>query len=56
VDGNNISFDVNMTFGENSITFKYAGAITGADMKVKITIPGFQGGEPRTFDAAAKKQ
>src|ERR1039457_2812812 len=48
VDGNNISFDVAMTFGDNSFTMKYAGAITGSDMKVTITVPGFQGGDPRT--------
>jgi hypothetical protein len=56
VDGNNISFDVAMTFGDNSFTMKYAGAITGSDMKVTITVPGFQGGDPRTFEATAKKQ
>ncbi len=56
VDGNNISFDVTMTFGDNSFTMKYAGAITGTDMKVTITVPGFQGGDPRTFEATAKKQ
>src|ERR1017187_7052458 len=56
VDGNNISFDVTLDFGGNSFTIKYECAITGADMKVKITVPGFQGGDPRTFDATAKKQ
>lgn len=56
VDGNNISFDVAMTFGDNSFTMKYAGAITGSDMKVTITVPGFQGGDPRTIEATAKKQ
>ena len=56
VDGNNISFDVAMTFGDNSFTMKYAGAITGSDMKVTITVQGFQGGDPRTFEATAKKQ
>jgi hypothetical protein len=56
VDGNNISFDVAMTFGDNSLTMKYAGAITGSDMKVTITVPGFQGGDPRTIEATAKKQ
>jgi hypothetical protein len=56
VDGNNISFDVTMSFGDNSFTIKYECAITGSDMKVKITVPGFQGGDPRTLDATAKKQ
>lgn len=56
VDGNNISFDVAMDFGGNAFTIKYEGAITGSDMKLKMTMPGFQGGDPRTVDATAKKQ
>ena len=56
VDGNNISFDATLDFGGNQFTIKYECAITGADMKVKITVPRFLGGDPRTLDAAAKKQ
>lgn len=56
VDGNNVSFDVALTFGDNSFTLKYDCAITGSDMKIKITIPGFQGGDPRVIEATAKKQ
>ena len=56
VDGNNISFDVTMDFGGNSFTIKYECAITGSDMKVKLTVPGMQGGDPRVIDATAKKQ
>jgi hypothetical protein len=56
VDGNNISFDVTLDFGGNSFTIKYEGAITDSGMKVKITVPNMQGGDPMTFDATAKKQ
>jgi opacity protein-like surface antigen len=56
VDGNNIAFDVTMDFNGNSFTMKYEGVVSGSDMKVKITIPGFNGGDPRTIDATAKKQ
>src|ERR1035438_5620704 len=56
VDGNKISFDVTMTFGDNSFTLNSAAAITGADMAVKINVPGFQGGDPRVIEATAKKQ
>ena len=56
VDGNKISFDVAMTFGDNSFTLKYEATITGSDMAVKITVPGFQGGDPRVIEATAKKQ
>jgi hypothetical protein len=55
VDGNNTSFDVTLDFGGNSFTIKFACAITGSDMKVKITVPNMQGGDPMTFDATAKK-
>jgi hypothetical protein len=55
VDGNNISFDLTLDFNGNSFTLKFEGAITGPDMKVKITIPT-QDGDPRTFEATAKKQ
>jgi hypothetical protein len=57
VDGANVSFDVSMSFGGGDpFVLKYEGVVSGSDMKVKITIPGFQGGDPRTIDAAAKKQ
>ncbi len=56
VDGNNISFDVTMDFGGNSFTIKYEATVTGNDMKLKLTIPNFQGGDPMVIDAAAKKQ
>jgi hypothetical protein len=55
LDGNNVSFEVTREFGGNSFTTKYEGAITGNEMKLKITFPGFNGGEPRTIEAAAKK-
>jgi opacity protein-like surface antigen len=56
VDGANLSFDVALDFGGNAFTLHFDCAITGTDMKVKITVPAFQGGDPRTFDATAKKQ
>ncbi len=56
VDGNNVAFEVTREFGGNSMTTKYAGAVSGNEMKLKITMPGFQGGEPRVSDVVAKKQ
>jgi hypothetical protein len=56
VDGNNISFDLTLDFNGNSFTLKFTGAITGSDMKVGITIPNMQGGDPMKLDATAKKQ
>ncbi len=55
VDGNNVSFEVTRDFGGNSMTTKYEGTVAGAEMKLKITMPGFGGGEPRTMEATAKK-
>jgi hypothetical protein len=56
VDGNNVSFEVTRDMGGNSFTIKYEGVVSGAEMKLKVTMPGFGGGEPRTQEATAKKQ
>jgi hypothetical protein len=55
VDGNNVSFEVTRDFGGNSMTMKYEGVVSGPEMKLKITMPGFGGGEPRVMEATAKK-
>jgi hypothetical protein len=56
VDGNNISFEVTRDMGGNSMTTKYEGAVSGSDMKLKVTSPGFNGGDPRVSEVTAKKQ
>ena len=55
MDGNNIAFDVTRDFGGNSMTTKYECAVSGNEMKVKMTMPGFGGGEPMTIEGTAKK-
>ena len=55
VDGNNIAFEVTRDFGGNSFTTKYECAVSGSEMKVKMTMPGFGGTEPRTIEGAARK-
>jgi len=55
VDGNNVTFEVTRDFGGNTMTTKYEGAVSGAEMKLKITMPGFNGGDPRVMEATAKK-
>jgi hypothetical protein len=30
--------------------------VSGSDMKLTITMPGFNGGDPRVTEATAKKQ
>jgi opacity protein-like surface antigen len=56
VDGNNFSFEVTRDMGGNSMTTKYEGSVNGAEMKLKTTSPGFQGGDPRVSEMTAKKQ
>jgi opacity protein-like surface antigen len=55
IDGNNVSFKVTMQFGDNSFTTDYAGAVSGNEMKLKITRPGRDGGAPVTTEVTAKK-
>ncbi len=55
VDGNNISFEVTREIMGNSMTTKYEGTVSGSEMKMKMTFPGFNGGEPMTIDGVAKK-
>jgi hypothetical protein len=56
VDGNNVSFEVTRDMGGNPMTTKYEGVVSGSEMKLKVTSPGFQGGDPRVTEATAKKQ
>ena len=56
VDGNNLSFEVTRDFGGNSMTTKYEGVVSGSEMKLKVTSPGFNGGDPRVSEVTAKKQ
>jgi hypothetical protein len=55
VDGNNLSFEVTREMMGNSFTTKYEGTVSGDQMQLKITFPGFQGGGPMTFDGVAKR-
>ena len=55
VNGNNIAFEVTRDFGGNSMTTKYECAVTGSSMAVKMTMPGFGGGDPMTIEGTAKK-
>jgi hypothetical protein len=56
IDGDKISFDVVMDFGGNSMTQKYEGVVAGSEIKFKMVMPGFGGGEPRTIEGVAKKK
>jgi hypothetical protein len=56
VDGNNFSFEVTRQTQNGDFTTKYEGSVSGAEMKLKTTTPGFNGGDPRVSDVVAKKQ
>ena len=56
IDGNNISFEVTRDFGGNTMTTKYEGTLSGDELKLKITMPGFQGGDPRVTEVTAKRE
>ena len=55
VDGAKITFEVTRDMMGNSMTTKYEGTVSGSNMTIKVTFPGFGGGEPMTMDATAKK-
>ncbi len=55
VDGDKVYFEVTREFQGNSMTTKYEGAVSGNEMKLKVTRPGFGGGEPQTTEVTAKK-
>jgi hypothetical protein len=55
VDGNNISFEVKRTTQNGDIVTKYEGTLNGDTLHLKITTPGFNGGDPRVQEVDAKK-
>ena len=56
VNGDSFTFEVTRDFGGNSMTTKYEGSVSGSEMKLKSTSPGFNGGDPRVSEMTAKKQ
>ena len=55
VDGNKISFEVKTSRGGNDFVTKYEGTLDGDSLKLKITTPNMQGGDPRVNAVVAKK-
>jgi hypothetical protein len=54
IDGNNVTFTVKRDMGGNTVVTKYEGAVSGDEMKLKITRPG-QDGTPMVTDVVAKR-
>ncbi|MGD0873046.1 MAG: hypothetical protein ABSB88_26165 [Bryobacteraceae bacterium] len=55
VDGNNVYFEVKRTTPNGDIVTKYEGTLDGDSLKLKITTPNMQGGDPRVNEVVAKK-
>ena len=55
VDGNNITFKVVREFNGNQFVTTYKGTVEGDTMKLDVTRPGFNGGEPQTNTVTAKR-
>ena len=53
VDGDKVTFEVVREFNGNKMTTKYEGAVSGGEMKLKITRDGQNG--PQVTEATAKK-
>jgi hypothetical protein len=51
-----LSFNVTREFNGNSFTIKYAATLAGDTLKLKVTRPGRDGGEPVTTEVEAKKE
>jgi hypothetical protein len=55
VNGSNITFEVSRDMGGNTMVTKYEGTVSGSEMQLKVTRPGFNGGDPTTTTVTAKK-
>jgi hypothetical protein len=51
-----LSFEVTREFNGNSFTIKYSGKLEGDTLKLKVTRPGRDGGDPVTTEVVAKKE
>jgi hypothetical protein len=54
VDGDNISFTVEMNMGGNAMKTSYTGTVSGSEIKLKVSRPG-RDGAPTVTEVTAKK-
>ena len=55
VTGDTIAFKTSQDMGGNTIVTSYSGTVAGDEIKLKITRPGRNGGDPTTTEVVAKK-
>ena len=56
IDGNNVSFTVKRETQNGTMVQKYEGVVSGDELKLKITQPNMQGGDPVVRDVTAKRE
>jgi hypothetical protein len=55
VEGDNISFVIEMNMGGNAMKTTYTGTVAGNEIKLKVSRPGRDGGAPTVTEMTAKK-
>jgi hypothetical protein len=55
VNGDNIAFKTSMDMGGNTMVTSYTGTVAGDELKLKVTRPGRNGGDPTTTEVTAKR-
>ena len=55
VSGDNIAFKTSQDMGGNTIVTTFTGTVSGDEIKLKITRPGRNGGDPTTTEVVAKR-
>jgi len=55
VNGDNIAFKTSMEMGGNTTVTSYTGTVAGDELKLKVTRPGRNGGDPTTTEVTAKR-
>ncbi len=56
IDGDSLSFVLNVDFGGNSMKINYKGKVVSEkEMKLTMSFPGFGGGEPQNMEMTLKK-
>jgi hypothetical protein len=55
VDGNTVTFKTSQDMRGTAVVTSYKGTLDGDTLKLDITRPGFNGGEPTTTSVAAKR-
>jgi opacity protein-like surface antigen len=55
VSGDTIAFKTSQDMGGNTMVTSYTGTVSGDEIKLKVTRPGRNGGDPTTTEVVAKR-